>query len=115
MGGVFCNCFEYPDVRFVLNTITLRRYDRSLNHYTNPIPISKLDNNLLNIIDITYPISRTGIIPAHVVTRPYAATETAGPGGEARCGDEPRTGPPSWPSRRGEQDRRRVRLGACAR
>jgi hypothetical protein len=50
-----------------------------------------------------------------VVTRPYAATETAGPGGEARCGDEPRTTrPPSWPSRRGERDRRRVRRSVLA-
>lgn len=52
-----------------------------------------------------------------MVTRPYAATETAGPGGEARCGDEPRTdGPPSarWPSRRGERDRRDAKRDAGA-
>ena len=79
-----------------------------LNHYT----LTRRDaESALN--PTFWPSARASAL----FTRPYAATETAGPGGEARCGDEPRTdGPPSarWPSRRGERDRRDAKRDAGA-
>ena len=39
MGGVFCNCFEYPRRTFCVEYHHSTEIDRSLNHYTsNPIP-----------------------------------------------------------------------------
>jgi hypothetical protein len=92
MGGVFCNCFEYPRRTFCVEYHTLypTEIDVYLNHYTLHDATRRESHSIIAVL-----------VPAHVDTRPYAATETAGPGGEARCGDEPRTGPPSWRGRPG--------------
>lgn len=108
----FVTVLNIPDVRFVLNTIhsTLRRSRR----VPEPLHVTRRDAN--PILDSGSRVGRR-VYHARLFTRPYAATETAGPGGEARCGDEPRTdGPPSarWPSRRGERDRRDAKRDAGA-